>query len=73
MTNFSLLLQPAQRTAASGPLCLPLLLEPLALLQAFTFRLLPAQTLGAFLLNLVTLSDPQPHPCYIFISTPSFL
>ena len=32
-----------------------------------------SQTLGAFLLNSVTLSDPQPHPCYIFISTPSFL
>lgn len=73
MTTFLLPLQPAQHTAASGPLCVPLLLEPHAFLQAFMFRLLLAQTLGAFLLNSVTLSDPRPYPCYIFISTPSSL
>lgn len=73
MMNFLLPLRPAHHAAASGPLCVPLLLKLPAFLQAFIFRLLLAETLGAFLLNSVTLSDPRPHPCYICISTPSFL
>lgn len=44
-----------------------------AFLQGFTFWLLLVQTPGASLPSLVTLSDSQSHPCFIFISAPSFL